>query len=122
MRLQVNSKSCFSGKLGDFTILDSMVDIFIAGMETTATSLLMIILQLIHHPEVQEKLHEEIERVSWDIDYTKLYKQSDYALFNGMWWKIGHLVLPATLCPTIIVHTSRSYFQLLCCMLCVIRQ
>jgi cytochrome P450 len=41
-----------------------MVDIFIAGMETTATSLILIILQLIHHPEVQEKLQEEIEKVN----------------------------------------------------------
>jgi cytochrome P450 len=40
-----------------------MIDLFIAGMETTSSSLLHIFLQLLHHPEVQEKVHAELDAV-----------------------------------------------------------
>jgi cytochrome P450 len=40
-----------------------MVDLFLAGMETTTTSLMIITLHLLHHPEVQKKVHEEIDEV-----------------------------------------------------------
>jgi len=34
-----------------------------AGMETTSSSLMHLFLQLLHHPEVQEKAHKEIDSV-----------------------------------------------------------
>ena len=61
-----NSKdpsSCFNGKIGKAAIVNSMVDLFIAGMETTSTSLNIIILHLIHHPDVQAQVHKEIDEV-----------------------------------------------------------
>ncbi|XP_015253799.1 PREDICTED: cytochrome P450 2J6-like [Cyprinodon variegatus] len=38
-------------------------DLFLAGTETTATTLLWALLFLAKHPEVQEKVHAEIEKV-----------------------------------------------------------
>jgi cytochrome P450 len=55
--------SCFSTKLGIPTIVNSMIDLFMAGMETTSSSLVFAFLHLLHHPEVQKKVHREISLV-----------------------------------------------------------
>ena len=55
--------SCFNGKVGKATIVNSVIDLFIAGMETTTTSLMIVILHLLHHLDVQEKVHQEIDEV-----------------------------------------------------------
>ena len=41
----------------------SMGDFFVAGGETTATTLRWAVLLLSYHPEVQIKMQEEIDRV-----------------------------------------------------------
>ena len=59
-------ESPFYGTLGEFTILNAMMDLFFAGMETTSSSLVNLFLHILHHPEVQEKVHEELDRVCSD--------------------------------------------------------
>ncbi len=46
---------------GDLTVLNVLVDLFMAGMETTASSLAWTFLYLLHHPEVQRRVHEEMD-------------------------------------------------------------
>jgi cytochrome P450 len=60
---KADPSSCFNGKLGSVMIINAMIDMFFAGNETTASSLLNLFLQLLHHPEVQEKVQLEIEQV-----------------------------------------------------------
>ncbi len=55
--------SCFSAKLGIATIVNSMIDLFMAGMETTSSSLVFSFLHLLHHSDVQQKVHQEIDSV-----------------------------------------------------------
>ena len=38
---------------GYFTVLNGMIDLFLAGMETTSTSLMWTFLYMIHHPDIQ---------------------------------------------------------------------
>jgi cytochrome P450 family 2 subfamily U polypeptide 1 len=61
---QSDQNSCFWGELGKITVANSLLDLFVAGMETTASSLVMAILLLLHHPEVQTQAQEEIDKVS----------------------------------------------------------
>jgi cytochrome P450 len=56
-------ESPFYGTLGYYTILNSMMDLFFAGMETTSSSLVNLFLHLLHHPEAQLKVREELDRV-----------------------------------------------------------
>jgi len=44
-------------------MLYSLLDLFLAGAETTSTTLTWVFLILAVHPEVQEKLYAEIKAV-----------------------------------------------------------
>jgi len=49
--------------LGYFALFNDLIDLFLAGMETTSSSLMWTFLFLLHHPEVQVKVHEELDKV-----------------------------------------------------------
>jgi cytochrome P450 len=53
----------FSNELSDENLAGVVQDFFLAGTETTSTALNWIFLFLATHPDVQAKLHEEIDRV-----------------------------------------------------------
>jgi cytochrome P450 len=66
-KTNLDPNSCFSPNLGISTILNSMIDLFLAGMETTSSSLIFVFLHLLHHPDVQQKVHKEIDLVRLSI-------------------------------------------------------
>lgn len=49
-------------------IIDNMITIIEAGNDTTAPTLKMVFLMLAIHPDIQERVHEEILRVCPDTD------------------------------------------------------
>ena len=49
--------------ISDDMIIMSLVDLFTAGAETTATTLRWFFLYLIHHPEVKRRITTEIDSV-----------------------------------------------------------
>nr|QST15076.1 CYP370C7 protein [Diaphanosoma celebensis] len=55
------SDPTFSGTAGILNLKNVVLDLFIAGTETTTTSLLWLILLLASHPEIQEKVQREID-------------------------------------------------------------
>ena len=55
--------SSFHGEIGHSAIFNNMIDLFLAGMETTSSALLWTILYLLHHPEVQKRVHEELDNI-----------------------------------------------------------
>ena len=61
-----NPNSSFYGELGYYSILNNFLELFMAGMETSATTLKWLIYFMIYHPEVQEKVQEELDRVVGD--------------------------------------------------------
>jgi cytochrome P450 len=44
-------------------LLNNLIDLFMAGMETTSSSLMWTFLFFLHHPDVQEKVHKELDEV-----------------------------------------------------------
>jgi cytochrome P450 len=57
-------------------MLIALLDLFLAGVETTSTTLSWTFLILANHPEVQEKLYEEIKE---KIGASSLPKLADKA-------------------------------------------
>jgi cytochrome P450 len=55
--------SSFFGKTGYYAMFNNVADIFLAGQDTTSSSILWTFLYLLHHPEVQTKIHKELDEV-----------------------------------------------------------
>ncbi len=55
--------SSIKGFLTDQHLIMTMSEVFIAGMETTASTLCWALLYLIHNPGVQQMLHQELDQV-----------------------------------------------------------
>ena len=58
-----DTESSFYNETGYYALINDYVDLFIAGMETTATSLLWIFLHLLHHSDVKANVHKELDQV-----------------------------------------------------------
>lgn len=42
-----------------------LVDLYLAGTDTVSTTLTWAVVYLVSHPEIQQKIHDEIINVSW---------------------------------------------------------
>ena len=58
-----DQNSSFHGQVGEMAMVNNMIDLFVAGMETTSSAILWTILYLVHHPEIQAKVHKELNEV-----------------------------------------------------------
>ena len=56
-------ESSFYKERGHFNLINDFIDLFIAGMETTSTTLLWTFFYLLHHPDVKNKIHDELNTV-----------------------------------------------------------
>ena len=56
--------SSFYGTKGHYAMVNDHIDLFLAGMETTSTSLNWTFLYLLHHPDMKYKIHDELDKVS----------------------------------------------------------
>jgi cytochrome P450 len=61
MNNSTDSDEAFTGTTGAINMKILMLDLFIAGTETTSNSLMWLILLLATHPEIQEKVQQEID-------------------------------------------------------------
>ena len=75
-----DKESSFYKERGYFNMTNDFIDLFLAGMETTSTSLLWTFLYLLHHPDIKRTVHQEIDRVR--------YNKSDLILIMICWLSI----------------------------------
>ncbi|XP_069129053.1 cytochrome P450 2B4-like [Argopecten irradians] len=61
----------------DLQLVNTVADVFVAGMETTATALLWAILLFINYPDVQERCHEEVTKVVGEGRFPSLSDRPD---------------------------------------------
>ena len=55
--------SSFYQERGNFAMINGFIDLFIAGMETTSSSLLWTFLYMLHHPDIKNQIQEELDQV-----------------------------------------------------------
>ncbi|XP_060077641.1 cytochrome P450 2C3-like [Ylistrum balloti] len=68
------------GQGSSFTVSQlvyTIADMFVAGMETTTTTLLWAILFFLHYPDVQKRCHEEVTRVVGEGRFPSLSDRPD---------------------------------------------
>ena len=68
-----DSNSSFYGTKGHYAMVNDHIDLFLAGMETTSTSLNWTFLYLLHHPEIKCKIHDELKKVECHFDMKHLH-------------------------------------------------
>ncbi len=56
--------SSFKGRDGQINLINTLIDFFIAGSETTSTTLNWAMLYMIKHPDIQEKVKNELDQVT----------------------------------------------------------
>ena len=64
-----NEHSSFNKSRGHFFLANVLVDLFIAGMETTSSTLNWSFLLLLHHPEIRRNIQKEIDEASIILFY-----------------------------------------------------
>ena len=65
-------KSAFYKDAGYAAIINLFSDLFVTGAETTATTLSWLMFLMILHPEVQDKVHQELDTILGAKDYASL--------------------------------------------------
>ena len=63
--------SSFYGSRGHYAMINDHIELFLAGMETTSTSLAWTFLYLLHHPDIKHRIHKEIDEVIPKLSFKK---------------------------------------------------
>jgi len=79
----------------------TVMDLFVAGSETTANSLEFAILYMIHYPDIQKKIQDEIDRV---IGKTKFPNVTDKQKYTKRIYSIKSYDRPTM--TRIFIHTE----------------
>ena len=58
-----DTDSSFYGEKGHWSFVNSMLDLFVAGAETTSSTLQWALAYLVHHPEIQSRAQQELDEV-----------------------------------------------------------
>ncbi|XP_060077653.1 cytochrome P450 2B4-like [Ylistrum balloti] len=78
-------------------------DMFVAGMETTTTTLLWTILFFLHHPDVQKRCHEEVTRVVGEGRFPSLSDRPDMPYIEAT---ITEILRCGDLSPLGVAHAT----------------
>ncbi|XP_019370423.1 PREDICTED: cytochrome P450 2D26 isoform X2 [Gavialis gangeticus] len=79
------------------------VDLFLAGTETTTTTLCWAVLYMLLHPEVQRKVHEEIDKVIGRDQSPNMLDQANMPYTNAVIHEIQHY---GDIVPTGLPHMT----------------
>jgi cytochrome P450 len=120
------------GKMSDKQVRDEVMTIFIAGHETTSNALTWTFYLLSQYPNVERKLHDEIELVLGNriptvddipkLQYTEIVLRESMRIFPPVWtmgrrvendYSVGEYTIPAgssiLMCQYVMHHDPRYY-------------
>uniref|UniRef100_A0AC34FZG3 Cytochrome P450 n=1 Tax=Panagrolaimus sp. ES5 TaxID=591445 RepID=A0AC34FZG3_9BILA len=97
------------GEWSDLQLIGTLIDLFGAGMETTSTTTQMFIFYIIHNPEIQQKIHEEIDNVIGRDKIITMSDQSKLPYFNACLQEVQRL---ATVLPLNLFHRTTEDLEI----------
>ena len=97
--------SSFYREAGYLNFRASLFDLFLAGSETTSTTLLFAIMFLMMNPEVQKKAQDEIDRITGRQRYLEMSDRDDAQYLNAL---IAEVQRCANIGPFALPHTTLS--------------
>ncbi|XP_043568978.1 steroid 17-alpha-hydroxylase/17,20 lyase [Chiloscyllium plagiosum] len=100
-----NNNSKYEERLTDDHLQMTVADIFGAGVETTATTLAWTIIYLLHYPEVQKKIHEEIDS---QIGLNRTPQLSDRSNLHFLSATISEILRIQPVSPLLIPHVAMA--------------
>ncbi|XP_060698492.1 steroid 17-alpha-hydroxylase/17,20 lyase [Hemiscyllium ocellatum] len=100
-----NNNSKYEERLTDDHLQMTVADIFGAGVETTATTLAWTIIYLLHYPEVQEKIREEIDS---QIGLNRTPQLSDRSNLHFLSATISEVLRIQPVSPLLIPHVAMA--------------
>lgn len=84
-------------------VIMTMQDIFIAGQETTTTTILWMIIYLARHPEIQAKIHAELDQV---VGRDREPEIKDRAELHHLQATIAETLRYSSLAPLLLPHMT----------------
>ncbi|XP_038629274.1 steroid 17-alpha-hydroxylase/17,20 lyase [Scyliorhinus canicula] len=103
MNAENNNSSAYEERLSDDHLLMTVADIFGAGVETTSTTLAWMIVYLLHYPEVQKKIQEEIDS---NIGFERTPQMSDRGNLHFLSATISEILRIQPVSPLLIPHMA----------------
>ncbi|XP_067909489.1 steroid 17-alpha-hydroxylase/17,20 lyase [Heterodontus francisci] len=98
-----NNSSVHEERLTDDHLLMTVADIFGAGVETTSVTLAWMIVYLLHHPEVQKKIQEEIDS---NIGFKRTPTMNDRGNLHLLSATISEILRIQPVSPLLIPHVA----------------
>ena len=137
MLLLSQDEDCNGDGMTDLQVRDEVMTIFLAGHETTASSLIWVFYLISQNPEVEARLWQELDKVLDGripmvedlphLQYTRMVFAETLRIYPPVWlttrrplkdWKVGSYTVPAdsviVICPYLIHRNPRFYPNPLC--------
>ncbi|XP_078421420.1 steroid 17-alpha-hydroxylase/17,20 lyase [Cetorhinus maximus] len=103
MNAENNNHSAYEERLTDDHLLMSVADIFGAGTETTSNTIAWMIVYLLHHPEIQKKIQDEIDS---NVGFERTPQMSDKGDLHFLSATISELLRIQPVSPLLIPHVA----------------
>jgi len=100
--------SSFYKESGERSLKVSLVDLFLAGTETTTSTLMWSILFLLNYPEIQRQVHEEIDKVLGSNQQASLDDEENLPYTCAV---IKEVLRHSALVPTALPHYTNAEVQ-----------
>lgn len=104
-----DTDSSFYKELGRKCLICVIFDLFLAGSETTSTTLMWGVVNMMRNKEVQEKVHEELDSV---VGRARLPRLQDQAKLPYTMAAIEELYRHSSLAPLAVQHLSNQEVEL----------
>uniref|UniRef100_A0AC35GWY5 Cytochrome P450 n=1 Tax=Panagrolaimus sp. PS1159 TaxID=55785 RepID=A0AC35GWY5_9BILA len=91
------------GEWSDLQLIGTLLDLFAAGTDTTSSTITMFIFNILHNPNIQAKIHKEIDSILGRDKIITMSDQTKLPYFNACLQEIQRIT---TLLPLNLFHRT----------------